>query len=132
MRTLAWLGLAASVLVTTTAIAAQRPTVQKAPAGLSRPFATVQKKPPVVQKRPPGLDCYTPPVRRFEKIPMSALPPPGLCLGKQGKEGGVAYCYSCGGYKQVAGGCVSCKTGYHFGHAGRCCKGSPPPLPTPK
>ena len=65
---------------------------------------------------------------------MSALPPPGICLGAQVKEGGVLYCYNCGTSNTTAtGGCISCNTGYTWNAASKsCCKGAGPSLPTPK
>jgi hypothetical protein len=86
--------------------------------------------------KPAAANCYKPSVHRPTKTPMAALPPPGVCLGQQVKQGGVTYCSSCGGSTQIAGGsgCVSCKAGYTWREGSKsCCKGGiAPKLPPPK
>jgi hypothetical protein len=44
------------------------------------------------QQPRPNSTCYAPKHHPPIKTPMSALPPPGHCLGSQVKQGGVTYC----------------------------------------
>jgi hypothetical protein len=86
-----------------------------------------------------AANCYQPPVLHLPaKTPMSALPPPRLCLGKQVQVKGtdprhpVFLCVQCGlGEILVGNGCVSCKAGFTWRAASNtCCTGAtkvPPP-----
>ena len=78
--------------------------------------------------------CYTPPLRTTIDTPMSALPPPGLCIGKQIKLGSVTYCVSCGTTgTPVGSGCVMCNVGYSYVAASKqCCKTGWHLVPQPK
>jgi hypothetical protein len=126
MRNVIFLSLTAFVLATACPVAAQV-SLKKAP-------ATAGKQPSSAKPATKAANCYTPPVRRGVKTPMSALPPPGICVGTQVKQGGVVYCYNCGtSSTPVSGGCVSCNAGYTWNAATKsCCKGAGPALPPPK
>jgi hypothetical protein len=83
----------------------------------------------------PTVTCYAPPHHAPIKTPMSALPPPGLCLGSQVKQGGVTYCVNCGTsgslvHEALGLACVSCKAGYAWAaKAGQCCRQGPGQAP---
>jgi hypothetical protein len=99
-------------------------------------FATNQPPPKDAATAPkldPMAHCYPARLRPAVKTRVSSLPPPGLCLGSQVKQGGVAYCVSCGtSGTAVSGGCVSCNPGYAWSARRRqCCQaaGTAPPQP---
>jgi hypothetical protein len=102
--------------------------------GIAATAPTSPRKPPPTARQAGVKKCHYPStIYPATKTPMSALPPPGACFGGIVKG---AYCLTCtggGAPDPYIGKCFRCQAGYYYsgGHA-QCCRGSRPPLPTPK
>jgi hypothetical protein len=135
MRILMFMALAAFVLVTTTAMAAQRAAPKALAATPNAPGPARTAPATATKKLPPGRptpNCYTPTPSAPTKTTVTG---DYLCTGTMVVErGGRRLCLTCGiGPPDINGKCGGCKAGYTFsGWNKMCCKGTTPPLPVPK